>query len=340
MQPDPRSSAIPFLMIFVLATVIIIAFVQPSRRSRAEAEKSEAAGARAKTAKQRVVLVSVDGMHIAIAAAMPTVQQLFADGAGTYQAKVPLGSTTAISHAVLFTGADPKVNGVTTEPTGQGRHGVKFRWTPLKVKDTLFTAVEAAGYKAVAAVQKGKLVGMLRPDGDETGVISTNDAKKVVKTACDAMQDDDIRLVILHFKMIDDAGHRHHWLSDEQAVEAAKIDGELEQVCDCVDQANRDGDVETTLIVTADHGGTPGGSHGSDNDDNRLVPWVAVGPGIKSGYAIEGRDDLHATKHVSKPAILLVDTAPTILSILGLSASSISTLSPDAKSIDDIFIQP
>jgi hypothetical protein len=305
----------------------------------------------------RVVLVSVDGLHVALVKRMPNLKRMFKDGAGTMQAEVPYGSTTAISHAALFTGAQALVNGVDCEPDepkcqkkfryhkNQGYHSPGFRWTPLQVKDTLFSAVESLGYKAVAAVQKGKLVGMFRQDGNEKGIISTNDTRKVVATACAAVKDIDIRLVVLHFKMIDDVGHHWRtgggWLSEPQYKEAEIIDGQLQQVRDCIDRANAgDAYVMTDLIVTGDHGGTPGYSHGQDNDDNRFVPWVAVGPGIKQGLKIVGRNDLTPIKGgVIKPTILLIDSVPTILHMLGISESAIPTLSITAKPVDGIYVQ-
>ncbi|MEK7545922.1 MAG: alkaline phosphatase family protein [Patescibacteria group bacterium] len=279
----------------------------------------------------RVILVTVDGWHVRLADRMPVWKEMASEGAWTFVAEVPKGATTSISHAELYTGAEPKVNGVTGEPTKSERtgddphvHGVKFRWKPLKVSHTLFTAVESAGYKAVAAVQKGKLVGMLRPDGDETGVRVRGD-KILIQTACDAVRDDAARLVILHFKMTDDAGHRHGWLSEEQYVEAEKIGRHLETIRKCMSDAEAAGGVPTTLIVTSDHGGTPGKGHGYDTPDDRLVPWVAVGPGIKPGHEI-------------RASIRLADTAPTILRLLGIPASSIPTLT--GVSVDEIFVRP
>jgi len=279
----------------------------------------------------RVILVTVDGWHVRLTDRMPVWKEMAAAGAWTFDAEVPKGATTAISHAALYTGADPNVNGVMREPAKADLsngdphvHGVKYRWKPLKVSSTLFTAVEAAGYKAVAVVQKGKLVGMLRPDGDETGIRAHGD-KVLLQTACDAVKDDAARLVILHFKMTDDAGHRHGWLSEEQYVEAEKIGTHLETIRKCIADAEAAGGVPTTLIVTSDHGGTPGKSHGDDTPDNRLVPWVAVGPGIKPGHVIQAK-------------IRLVDTAPTILRILGIPTSSIPTLS--GVSVGEIFVRP
>jgi predicted AlkP superfamily pyrophosphatase or phosphodiesterase len=264
--------------------------------------------------------VTIDGWHVKLTERMPVWDELVRDGSWTLKAEVPKGATTVISHAALYTGADPEVNGVTREPKksemtgGDPRvHGVKFRWRPLKVADTLFTATEAAGYDAVAVVQKGKLVGLLRPDGDETDIRAHGD-KVLLETACAAVKDDRTRLIVLHFKMTDDAGHRHGWLSEEQYAEAEKISGHLRTIRACIAEAEKAGGVPTALVVTSDHGGTPNKGHGRDDDDNRLVPLAIVGPGVKAGHEIAS-------------PVRLVDVSATVLRLLGLPAEAIPTLS-------------
>lgn len=266
----------------------------------------------------RVILVTVDGWHAKLTERMPVWEEMSAAGTWTLAAIVPLGTTTAISHAALYTGAEPKVNGVTGEPPKGGEgdpnvHGTGYRWRPLKVRETLLTAARKHGYQAVAAVQKGKLVGLLHPDGSEAGIQVSGD-KLLVKVACDAVRDAANRLVILHFKMTDDAGHRHGWLSEQQYAEAAKIDAHLRAIRACIDDAHRHGGLPTTLIVTSDHGGNPGTTnHGGNTDGSRQVPWVAVGPGIAAGHEI-------------RTGVRLLDTAPTVLRLLGIPASAMPRL--------------
>jgi len=352
---------IPVVLAFVgLVTYIACVGIDGSPRPK-RVPRAQSAGAKkglelpapptpdaARADRARVVLISVDGWHVRLTDRMPVWQELVRDGSWSLKAQVPRGATTVISHAALYTGADPKVNGVVHELVNTGPdthvHGWKFRWTPFRkvaadgtvtytVKDTLFTAVEAAGHKATAVVQKGKLVGMLRPDGDETGIRLYNDAG-LIKAACQAAQDDDVRLVVLHIGSPDGAGHDHGWLSDEQYRTAEKVSGQLQAIRKCLAEAEAAGGLPNTLVITADHGGTPNTvvdgkikkhGHGANNPDNLTVPWVIVGPGIKSGYEIQ-------------TTVRLVDTAPTILRILGIPASSIPTLS--GTSVDEVFVRP
>ncbi len=307
----------------------------------------------AEVGKERVVLISLDGMHTRLVDEMPNMRQLFKEGSYTLKARVPTQATTAPSHAALFTGADPEVSGVTTEPKKHEAigndarvHGVAFRWKPLKIEETLFTAVEKTGRGVRAYVEKGKLVGLLRADGTETGIVAKNSIDKLAVDDCKAFKGASVGLIILHFKMIDGAGHEVGWLTPEQYKEAKIIDTKLGRIRDCIAEADaRDGHA-TTLIVTADHGGTPGlkKGHSANNDNNRLVPWVIVGPGIKMDHEIKGRDDLYPIARPSDgnpsvaPAILLYDTVPTILRIFDMPASSLPDMSSNAKSVNEIFV--
>jgi len=289
--------------------------------------------ARAAAGPRRVILVTVDGWHVRLTDRMPVWKELEAEGATTLSAQVPKGATTVISHAALYTGADPDVNGVNREPrkdemSTETVHGIAGRWKnpPLKVEHTLFTAVEGAGYKAVAAVQKGKLLAFFRPDASEAGIMSSGNDARIVRTACAALDDAETRLVVLHIAAPDYAGHKYGWLTERQYEAAEKVDGYLRDLRACIKDAERSGSVPTTLIVTTDHGGTPYTTgHGRDDADNRSVPLAIVGPGIEPGHRIAGRPRL-------------VDVTATVLRILGIPPSSIPTLSGAA--IDEVFIRP
>lgn len=356
-MPENRTNPIPFILAFIGLVIVACLRQQFSAPKRVLAPKAAVAAPRhpevskpetgalsdaqapAKAAPRRVVLVTVDGWHVRLTDRMPVWSELTAAGSWTLNAEVPKGATTVISHAALYSGADPSVNGISREPrkeemSMESIHGVATRWirAPLKVKDTIFTATEAAGHKAVAVVQKGKLVVLLRPDNDETRIRISGDAG-LLKAACEAVADDATRLVVLHVSSPDGAGHAHGWLSDEQYRAAGQVSALLQKLRSCIADAEAAGGVPTTLIVTSDHGGTTVDAcmrkrgvarcgHGADDADNRRVPWVAIGPGIKAGHEI-------------RADVRLVDTAPTLLRILGLPNSSIPNLS--GVEISEIF---
>src|SRR3712207_7396850 len=46
---------------------------------------------------------------------------------------------------------------------------------------------------------------------------------------------------------------------------------------------------DTVTLVLSDHGGHER-THGTDMDEDMLIPWVLHGPGVRSGYAIRSEE--------------------------------------------------
>jgi arylsulfatase A-like enzyme len=65
---------------------------------------------------------------------------------------------------------------------------------------------------------------------------------------------------------------------------------------------------KSAIIMSADHGGHDK-THGTTQDADMIIPWVAWGAGIKARHAIKG-------------AVSTTDTAATALSLLGLAVPS------------------
>jgi len=65
-------------------------------------------------------------------------------------------------------------------------------------------------------------------------------------------------------------------------------------------------DRDTLFIISADHGGH-GHNHDGKIPEDRLIPWIAWGPGIRAGHQIEAE-------------INTTDTAATALWVLGFPA--------------------
>src|SRR5690606_10205295 len=80
-------------------------------------------------------------------------------------------------------------------------------------------------------------------------------------------------------------------------------DAAVGRVLDAADLAYGEGNY--TVLVTADHGGHQRG-HGSDAPEDRTIPWIAWGGGVKEGRSI-------------KTEIRTTDTAATVLWLLGVA---------------------
>ena len=267
------------------------------------------APAAAKDTLPHVVLISLDGWRADLAPQMPVFVELQQRGSWTLKAETPLPAVTVVSHAALFTGAGPATNGVDSfEPSNDKLEA----WRPLKVK-TIFEAVQETGAGPAAFFQKKKLIGLFPREALHIFGFFP-DRSELVEWACATIADEpEIRLTFIHLSDLDAAGHAHGWGSKEQIAAAGRVNEALAELDACLRDSEETSGIPIVLIVTADHGGH-GKTHGKAVDSDQLVPWIAVGPGIKAGYEIRG-------------TIRLIDTAPTILRILGMPAEAM----PDAE---------
>ena len=109
-------------------------------------------------------------------------------------------------------------------------------------------------------------------------------------------------LMFVHYDHVDGAGHEHGYDSWQYMRAVAQADdyvGEL--FADLEGRGLRD---KVLVMVVSDHGATRFG-HGGDSAEERTVPWILTGPGVKPGR-IEGPVRIH-------------DTAATAAQVLGLN---------------------
>jgi len=101
----------------------------------------------------------------------------------------------------------------------------------------------------------------------------------------------------LYIGTVDTTGHDHGWMSDKYLKQLEHIDSLLGGFFDALP-------TEYTSIVHSDHGGHDR-IHGTDLDEDMIIPWIAVGPNIKKDYTIQSQ-------------VSLLDTAPTIAKLLDI----------------------
>lgn len=101
---------------------------------------------------------------------------------------------------------------------------------------------------------------------------------------------------------VDAAGHLFGWMTPPYLSAAARADRAIGLVVRALRDSGRWAD--TACLVLADHGGH-GLDHGADIEEDLAIPWIASGRGIRRGHMIAAM-------------VSLVDTAPTILHLLGL----------------------
>ena len=113
--------------------------------------------------------------------------------------------------------------------------------------------------------------------------------------------------LFLHFDELDGAGHGggYHPQNLDYLATISRIDGYIGHVLEAVDQRITSLGEDWLVIVTSDHGGTPGGNHGGLTPEEVRVPLFIYGQS-----AIQ--------RPISRPNPFNVDIVPTALAFLGI----------------------
>jgi arylsulfatase A-like enzyme len=237
--------------------------------------------------------------------------EIMKHGAWSLTARTIRHASTLPSHAAMLSGFDVK------------EHGLFWNsWKPERGwihVPTVFDAVEQSGGGAAAFVGKQKLKHIAHPGSVDVFSRPGYFCKKVVDEAAAYFVDKKPTIEFVHFSDPDDLGHAIGWMTNPQFDAIGHSDKCLGQLIETVRAAGLDG--ETLFILSADHGG-----HGRNHDgripEDRLIPWIAWGPGVRQGH------------HISA-SISTVDTAATALWALNLTAPKDMEGKPVLEAFED-----
>lgn len=223
-------------------------------------------------------------------------------GAWTLEARVEGPTLTLPSHVTMVTGLPASTHGVTWNDSKPDRGSV--------VADTLFDVVRRAGFKSALVYGKKKFQHFTRPGSPSDAIFVDGTAQDVAAAGVPFLRDRACALVMVHFAQGDAAGHDFGWGNEAKGSPPSQELLESFRECDAglgtlLEACRRSGWERTLVLVTADHGGHDK-THGSDDAQDVLIPWVAGGGLAEHVGELEG-------------AVQSTDTAPTILRALGLS---------------------
>jgi predicted AlkP superfamily pyrophosphatase or phosphodiesterase len=255
-------------------------------------------------ATPRVVIFSIDGLRPdALVHAAPTLSELAATGARTWQAQTILPSTTLPSHASMLSGYAPSAHGITWDDfrPERGTIGVP----------TVFSAAHAAGLRTVLVAGKEKFRHLDVPGAVQRFDLCGGDDQEVAARAIsEAYAGFD--LMFVHLPQTDLTGHWKGWMSAAYLDAVAEADRAIGRVLEALPPG-------TTVIVTADHGGHDW-THGSNMPADTTIPWIVNGPRVRP--------------RTLTTRVQTMDTAATAAWILGLSLSPGATGKPVAEAFD------
>ena len=252
---------------------------------------------------RNVVLVSIDGLRPDAIERFgaPTLQRLLREGSYSLTARTILPSKTLPSHASMLSGEPPEDHGVLW-------NNVTSAETDVVEFPTIFSVARQHGYRTAAFFRKAKFTPLQRP-----GTLDYSQApggwwgrwssRRTVDDILRHLDADRPNLLFVHLTDPDRAGHSSGWMSDAYGRAVRETDEALNSLMTAADDVYGSGNY--ALIVTADHGGHEYG-HGSDDVRDVTIPWIAWGQGITAGK-LSGQ-------------IETIDTAPTVLRLLGVDA--------------------
>ena len=247
----------------------------------------------------RVAFILIDGLRPdAISEVVcPNLYQLMQRSAYSLKARSVMPSITLPCHMSIFHSVRPERHGVLTNT-----------WQPM--------ARPIPGLVEVAA-NKGKLTAffinweplrdLARP-GSLTNLFFLKNNRDfengdalIAREAAYYILNDQPDFAFVYFGTLDELAHDFGWMSEKYMQQLSRVDEALRELIESLPN-------DYTLILQSDHGGFER-NHGSDRDEDMLIPWMVSGKGIRRNYRI-ARD------------LSLLDTAPTIACILGLDAPS------------------
>lgn len=245
---------------------------------------------------EHVFIVSFDGGKPSVMqqSAMPTVQRALKEGAGTWAARTVFPSITLVSHTSMLTGVQPAKHKVTWND-----------WLPEKgivTVPTVFALAHKAKKTTALFAGKEKFAHLYQPKSLDAFAVPDYSAQLVAQLAASYLSRNKPNLCFVHFADSDGAGHSKGWGSPEQIAAFADEDKALATLLSAIRKAGIAR--KSAIILTADHGGHDK-THGTASDEDMLIPWIAVGAGIKKGVTLTG-------------PVSTCDTAATALELLGL----------------------
>ncbi len=242
------------------------------------------------------VLLMVDGTRPdAIEAAgcvnLPALRQR---SAYTHAAQSVMPSITLPCHMSIFHSVPPTRHGITTNhyvPMARPLHG-------------LIEVLNLAAKRTAFFYNWDQLRDLSRP-GHLHYSLCRNDCSTnwesdhlTVQAALAYQAEYTPDFMFVYLGTVDEAGHKHGWMQAGYLEQLAHVDEAVGWLLDGLP-------ADSTVLFQSDHGGHDR-SHGTPSPEDMTIPWYIAGPGIRPNHAI------------SAPVGLL-DTAPTLARILGVS---------------------
>jgi arylsulfatase A-like enzyme len=238
----------------------------------------------------KVAVISIDGLRPdAIAqSGAANIMALVARGASSWNAQTISPSNTLPSHVSMLTGYAPEEHGMTWDEYEPTRGQIMV--------PTIFGLARAKGLRTSVVAGKEKFTHFRDAGGCDTFLLAAaldDDVASRAVGAAAARPD----LLFVHLPQVDLTGHAKQWMSPEYLEAVRRADAAVGRIVNALS-------AETTILVTADHGGH-GQGHSIGTSQDTTIPWVIAGPSVARGKQL-------------RDGIRTMDTAATVAFVLGV----------------------
>jgi predicted AlkP superfamily pyrophosphatase or phosphodiesterase len=244
----------------------------------------------------KVAVISIDGLRpdAIQQSGAANILALAARGAFSWNARTVFPSNTLPSHVSMLTGYAPEQHGMMWDDYEPARGQIQV--------PTIFALARGKGLRTGLVAGKEKFT-HFRDTGacDTFALAPALDEEVATRAGFAASARPDFLFV--HLPQVDLTGHVKRWMSPEYLDAVRRADAAVGRIVAALSP-------DTTIIVTADHGGHDL-DHVTGNQQDSTIPWVIAGPSTARGKQLQS-------------GIQTMDTAATVAFVLGVA------LQPDA----------
>ena len=245
-----------------------------------------------------VLLVMIDGLRpdAITPQRTPALAALKARGAYSMAARSVMPCITLPCHMSIFHSVPPTRHGVTTNV-----------WSPMaRPLPGLMEAAKAAGKRSAFFTNWEPLRNLSQPESLEfsyfrNNVLSPGGDYVIAAEAMRVLPAEAFDFAFIYLGTVDEVGHAYGWMSPNYLAQVTAVDEALGMLLAALPP-------DTAVVVQADHGGHDR-NHGTEAAEDMTIPWIAAGPGLRSGHALQG-------------PVSLLDTAPTVARLMGVPPAS------------------
>lgn len=226
---------------------------------------------------KRAILLGVDGAGSFFRDAdTPNLDRIFKDGAVSYDVMTAIPTISAECWGSMLIGSSAQAHRLTNSIVG-AKHYDEDSPIPSVFKRIRQDMPDAA------------LASFCNWDPINYGIVEqslgvtfgTGEDEEVTDQIIAYLDKNDPAFLFAQFDSVDGAGHGNGYGTAAHLAQITAVDAMIGRIYDKL--AEQDMFEDTLLMVIADHGGTPHGSHGGNTDAEKIVFFGAVGKTVEAG---------------------------------------------------------